>query len=173
MDADRFAAVLRALAEEPSRRGILRVLGGGALAGLLGLADASARRKKRRGRKKKGGKRRKKPTCTDKRKNGHETDVDCGGSCPRCVNDKACATSNDCLSGRCLEGTCQPCTATAQCGVDPDFGECACEQSANGTSVCNPPGDQVEVASCAACPSNTNCFAGFGGFVCIAACRTA
>ena len=72
-----------------------------------------------------------------------------------------------------LEGTCQPCTATAQCGVDPDFGECVCQQSANGTAVCNPPADQVEVASCAACPPNTNCFAGFGGFVRIAACRTA
>ena len=65
------------------------------------------------------------------------------------------------------------CTATAQCGVDPDFGECVCQQSANGTAVCNPPADQVEVASCAACPPNTNCFAWFGGFVCIAACRTA
>ena len=50
MDADRFAAVLRSLAEEPSRRGILRVLGGGVAASLLGLAKEAPRPQEKEGR---------------------------------------------------------------------------------------------------------------------------
>ena len=36
------------------------------------------------------------PTCTDQRKNGDETDVDCGGSCPACGYAQACAADKDC-----------------------------------------------------------------------------
>jgi beta-glucosidase-like glycosyl hydrolase len=48
------------------------------------------------------------PTCTDGVKNGSETDVDCGGSCPsKCANGKLCAINADCQSNNCVAGTCQ------------------------------------------------------------------
>jgi len=35
-------------------------------------------------------------------RDGTETDVDCGGgSCPKCVNGKACLQDYDCQSGNC------------------------------------------------------------------------
>ena len=52
-----------------------------------------------------------KASCTDKTKNGAETDVDCGGgTCPRCADTKGCAANTDCESGLCdpKTKTCQP-----------------------------------------------------------------
>jgi hypothetical protein len=51
------------------------------------------------------------PTCTDGRKNGDESDVDCGGSCPNsggvaCAVGKACTQAPDCLSGLCEAKVC-------------------------------------------------------------------
>jgi len=48
------------------------------------------------------------PTCTDGVKNGAETDVDCGGSCPVCLSGDACTQDSDCLTGACddAEKTC-------------------------------------------------------------------
>ncbi|MFH0899548.1 MAG: hypothetical protein V2A73_02840 [Pseudomonadota bacterium] len=46
------------------------------------------------------------PTCTDGSMNGDETDVDCGGDCPRCADGKDCQTPKDCSSNCCSEGTC-------------------------------------------------------------------
>ncbi|MBI4450496.1 hypothetical protein HY642_00850 [Candidatus Woesearchaeota archaeon] len=40
-------------------------------------------------------------TCTDGKRNGGETDVDCGGACPGCEDDQACAKSTDCNSNFC------------------------------------------------------------------------
>jgi hypothetical protein len=45
-------------------------------------------------------------TCTDGRKNGDESDVDCGGACPRCDDAAACAQNGDCASGLCGGGAC-------------------------------------------------------------------
>lgn len=46
-------------------------------------------------------------TCGDGVRNGAETGVDCGGSCPqRCANGIACAAARDCTSGICLDGAC-------------------------------------------------------------------
>ena len=40
------------------------------------------------------------PTCTDKIKNGAETDMDCGGgTCPKCADTKKCSAPTDCNSG--------------------------------------------------------------------------
>ena len=47
-----------------------------------------------------------KPSCGDGIKNGTETDVDCGGTCPKCVISKACASNGDCLNDTCLGGVC-------------------------------------------------------------------
>ncbi len=43
-------------------------------------------------------------TCSDKTKNGDETDVDCGGPCGGCAIDKDCNEDDDCISGNCGEG---------------------------------------------------------------------
>jgi hypothetical protein len=43
-------------------------------------------------------------------KNGSETDIDCGGSCPKCVNGKACVKPSDCASGKCEANACAPLT---------------------------------------------------------------
>lgn len=49
-----------------------------------------------------------KATCTDGKKNGKETDIDCGGStCPPCADEKTCKISTDCSSGVCAVGFCQ------------------------------------------------------------------
>ena len=38
-------------------------------------------------------------SCTDLKKNGSETDVDCGGAtCPRCATGKACSSAGDCVA---------------------------------------------------------------------------
>lgn len=60
------------------------------------------------------------PTCTDGQKDGFETDVDCGGTCPSlavtgplapangglCLSGKACQYFTDCQSGVCTAGVC-------------------------------------------------------------------
>ncbi|WP_437965365.1 SUMF1/EgtB/PvdO family nonheme iron enzyme [Sorangium sp. So ce260] len=56
-------------------------------------------------------------SCTNGVKDGEETDLDCGGDCPPCPTDKACAAPTDCISRRCEEnagGTGSTCAA-AQC----------------------------------------------------------
>jgi formylglycine-generating enzyme required for sulfatase activity len=51
------------------------------------------------------------PSGTDGKKNGLETDVDCGGpDRPKCADGKMCNTGDDCESGVC-KGTCQAPTA--------------------------------------------------------------
>jgi hypothetical protein len=48
------------------------------------------------------------PACNDNVRNGDETDVDCGGSCPNdCANNLGCAAGNDCISGVCIGNICQ------------------------------------------------------------------
>jgi hypothetical protein len=55
------------------------------------------------------------PNCTDKLKNGGETDVDCGGpSCPKCGNGQDCIEDKDCQSGLCENGKC---VSPVSCGV--------------------------------------------------------
>ena len=53
------------------------------------------------------------PTCTDKVKDGQETDVDCGGpSCVACPTGDACLAMTDCLNGICTNGHCAAPTDT-------------------------------------------------------------
>ncbi|HVU02859.1 MAG TPA: hypothetical protein VHE30_13960 [Polyangiaceae bacterium] len=40
-------------------------------------------------------------TCSDQKKNGTETDVDCGGSCKKCGDGDLCAAGADCTSNVC------------------------------------------------------------------------
>jgi hypothetical protein len=46
------------------------------------------------------------PTCSDRRQNGNETDVDCGGSCSPCADGLLCARAADCRSLVCTAGHC-------------------------------------------------------------------
>ena len=76
------------------------------------------------------------PSCTDGKKNGDETDIDCGGkSCPACGKGKGCTGSADCNSGVCTAGKCQE--ATCSDGVkngdetDADCGGPTCSACAN------------------------------------------
>lgn len=39
--------------------------------------------------------------CGDHTQNGAETDVDCGGACPKCPSSKSCLLDEDCQSGAC------------------------------------------------------------------------
>lgn len=46
-------------------------------------------------------------TCLDGVKDGNETDIDCGGKCPKCRDLSACISAADCASGVCTNGICQ------------------------------------------------------------------
>ena len=97
--------------------------------------------------------------CTDGTKNGAETDVDCGGTCPRCESGKACFAGADCMTAACVNGIC----ATASCsnGVQDssetyiDCGGAACPPCANGER-CRSGSDCVEGSCIAtACQAST------------------
>ena len=45
-------------------------------------------------------------TCNNNKKDGSETDVDCGGTCQPCDNDKNCTQGSDCRSGVCNADKC-------------------------------------------------------------------
>jgi hypothetical protein len=91
--------------------------------------------------------------CLDHRRDGDETDVDCGGSCSPCALYAACAHDGDCAPGtvcnavlstcvtpRCYDGvrdgnesdvdcggTCAPCPLGGACAVDQDCASQACD----------------------------------------------
>jgi len=54
-------------------------------------------------------------TCSDMLKNGSETDVDCGGTCPDCGLGRTCAVDGDCASTHCVGLTCVQCTSGTEC----------------------------------------------------------
>lgn len=45
-------------------------------------------------------------TCTNGTTDGLETAVDCGGTCLRCPDGRACTSDHDCQSGVCMDGSC-------------------------------------------------------------------
>ncbi|MFO0751290.1 MAG: thrombospondin type-1 domain-containing protein [Myxococcota bacterium] len=59
------------------------------------------------------------PTCSDGQRDGHETGVDCGGSCDACGAGEGCARDRDCESRVCDEDTCQ----AASCDDDTRNGD--------------------------------------------------
>ena len=134
MDAEHFDTLARALIDGRSRRGALASLVGGTL-GLLGLTGTESKKKKK--------KKQRRPTtqvpisppppppCANGIKDGSETDVDCGGACPRCADGRNCATTRDCASGYCNGGTCIACNTGSGCGFDGSA-ECFCQQPTGG-----------------------------------------
>ncbi len=77
--------------------------------------------------------------CTDGVKNGSETAVDCGGSCPPCADGSACATGADCSNDVCTGGL------------------CAAPSCADGAKNGSETGVDCGGVACAACPSGQGC----------------
>ncbi len=96
-------------------------------------------------------------SCADGRRNGDETDVDCGGSCPPCADGKVCAGNGDCAGGHCCGGTCRACCGDGDCpraetcggGGTPDLCGCALRGCAHG-DICVAP-----ARTCQACSAQT------------------
>ena len=127
------------------------------------------------------------PACTDGAKNGTETDVDCGGDCPRCTGGKACEHGADCLSAACVNSlcatascdngvqdstetdidcggsACPPCATGLRCRVGSDCSDGACTESSCRASSCadrTKNGSETSVdcgGSCAPCGLNAMC----------------
>lgn len=97
------------------------------------------------------------PSCTDKIKNGDETDVDCGGTCDtKCAFGKTCATLADCDAaiGVCSQSLkCTTCESGAKDGDETDV-DC-------GGSCTTKCGEGKGCATRADC-STFNCDAGTG-----------
>ncbi len=112
------------------------------------------------------------PTCTDGITNGSESDVDCGGSCPRCENARFCTSQDDCRSALCVSGVCQACADDAECGIDAD-GACLCRAHNGATKeqVCTSriPGNTS--TNCDHCPDDMKCIrTGLGDYTCFKPC---
>ena len=82
-------------------------------------------------------------SCNDGMKDGTETGTDCGGACPtKCPNNQGCNTGNDCASGYCNNGTCNPapnghaCNQTSQCVSGNTCVSNVCCDSACNTGTC-------------------------------------
>jgi hypothetical protein len=152
VDTTRFDEITARLAKFPSRRGVLRLLGAATFgaAGLALLDDAEGKRRKKK-------KKKKTSPCRDGRKSGNESDVDCGGSCPRCANDKTCNSRDDCDSALCVSSKCQACENANECGEDAD-GQCACRETAAGPKVCTKiNGRFIAGGTCADCRPGEQC----------------
>ena len=115
------------------------------------------------------------PICTDGIKNGSETDIDCGGTCPRCATGKTCASRNDCVSAVCAGGVCGTCASATDCGTDSDGTMCACRDHQSGQRTCSKLNGRFFPAgtSCTVCQGGEECFlvnGGAGGIECILPC---
>ncbi|MFO0613764.1 MAG: lamin tail domain-containing protein [Polyangiaceae bacterium] len=63
-------------------------------------------------------------TCNDTIKNGTESDVDCGGTCSKCINGKHCGSATDCLSNACSGTVCQPSCSDMMLNQDESDVDC-------------------------------------------------
>ena len=63
--------------------------------------------------------------CFDAAKDGDETDVDCGGSCPPCAVAQACLTRADCAISCCINNRCIEGSSDSDNDGDPDTSDCA------------------------------------------------
>ena len=100
-------------------------------------------------------------SCNNGRKDGVETDVDCGGAtCGKCASGRSCLVPGDCQSGRCVDGTCAAPTCNDglkdQDETDVDCGGTHCSPCADGRS-CLGHGDCLSAmcanGRCAAAPA--------------------
>jgi hypothetical protein len=110
-------------------------------------------------------------SCTDGIRNGTESAIDCGGTCPsKCSNGATCNAGTDCTSGSCYQGLCcqpQTCTGLGRqcgtvsngCGVNLDCGGCSnsltCQSGQCQCSSGSCPGCPILYSKC--CKSTTEC----------------
>jgi hypothetical protein len=193
VENNRFDSLARALGAVGSRRAWGLALSGTVFSALLvspvGPSAVDARKRQpAKGKKRKGKKRTAGtpgqvspppvtgPTCVDGIKNGSETDVDCGGTCPRCATGKSCASRSDCTSARCANGACQTCVdPNTDCGTDSDGGMCACRDHESGQRFCTKINGRLLPTGtpCSACQGAEQCFpinGGANGIECILPC---
>ncbi len=127
------------------------------------------------------------PACNDMVKNGDESDVDCGGSCPPCAVGKGCRKGGDCTSGLCFNGlcvtpscgdmikngsetdvdcggNCPPCSVGKGCLVNGDCIDGACINNQCAPPTCNDMiknGQETDVdcggPMCPVCATNLGC----------------
>jgi hypothetical protein len=89
-------------------------------------------------------------SCTDTVKNGNESDVDCGGSCPQCKNGQYCYTSTDCESASC---------STDRLCIAPTCADGA--KNGNETDTdCGGPNCSVKCGDFKACKAASDCVSG-------------
>ena len=96
-------------------------------------------------------------TCSDKVKDGTETDVDCGGACAKCANGLHCSQPLDCKDVVCTNGICGACGANTVCPIGQTCiaGFCAaCETNAD----CN--GRICNAGACVPCTLSSDCASG-------------
>ena len=110
------------------------------------------------------------PTCSDGVKNGHETDVDCGGpDCPPCAVGRGCLSRTDCASAICT-GTCQACVPGDVCAAG---GVCTCvlpTGAATTTCVALPAPAAIAGSCPGSCPAGTVCIGSTGSVLCTDPC---
>jgi hypothetical protein len=121
-------------------------------------------------------------TCVDGILNGlelGETDVDCGGSCPKCSHDKTCSVNADCKGDNC---TMKKCVANCVDGeTDQDESDTDCGGSTSmcsacpNTKACNGAADCQSgfcdgTMHCAACSADGDC--GLGKYCKAGVCTT-
>ncbi len=153
MDSSRFDGITRAVATSRTRRRALQALGGGALAGLLGVtgvADTAAA--PCRGKRKKCG-----AKCVNTKKDNKH--------CGKCNN--ACQGQNSCKNGKCTSKL----GCKAGQGLDicetleeppcPGRGNCACLTDVQGGAHCS----DLTDGACFNCRKNADCGP---GEICIA-----
>ncbi len=130
------------------------------------------------------------PSCTDGRRNGDETDVDCGGpECGDCAVGKGCTTGSDCVTGVCSQGvclaascadgvrngnetdtdcggSCQDCADGQACAVDGDCTSGVCDGGTCAAPACDDDvrnGGETDLdcgGPCPGCPVGGRCNGG-------------
>jgi hypothetical protein len=96
------------------------------------------------------------PTCANAKKDGGETDVDCGGpECNPCSTNKLCMMPSDCVSIVCIGNKCQTptCLDAVKNGTetDVDCGGASCPDCASGLSCIAPSDCQSGVCAGGKC----------------------
>lgn len=97
------------------------------------------------------------PTCQDEQLSPDETDLDCGGDCSPCLEDKQCAKDADCETGYCHRAVDPPVCKKPQCSdtvqnqgeTGPDCGGPICRGQ---NLLCN---------NGTGCADDTDCVTGF------------
>jgi len=74
--------------------------------------------------------------CSDGKRNGSETDVDCGGSCALCALGMSCDSGTDCEGGNCEGGNCAVPGHCAHGWRDDPCGESCLERTQSDQRAC-------------------------------------